>query len=126
MGRLRFVAGAFGIVLGFSVYQYGFFLTLGLSDSLASWTMSYVPWMGAVAILGAVMQLIGGAIAIVGLLICVSWIGSQSRVAPPPIVSRRVAKAATQIPDSVPKCRFCGVIIESGAAFCPSCQRAQA
>ena len=53
MGRLRFVVGALGIILGFFVYQYGFFLTLKLSDSLASWTMTYVPWIESVVFLGA-------------------------------------------------------------------------
>ena len=125
MGRLRFVAGAFGIVLGFSVYQYGFFLTLGLSDSLASWTMSYVPWMGAVAIMGAALQLIGGMIAVGGLLICISWIGTQSRAVLLPTRSRGASEPVTQIPDSAPRCKFCGAVMESDAAFCPSCQRAQ-
>jgi hypothetical protein len=126
MGRLRFVVGALGIILGFFVYQYGFFLTLKLSDSLASWTITYVPWIESVAVLGAALQLVGGAIAIVGLLICISWIGSQSKSALLSVMSRRPAESAMQVIDSRPRCKYCGAIMESGAAFCPSCQRAQA
>jgi len=125
MGRMRFAVGALGIVLGFFVYQYGFFLTLKLSDSLASWTMTYVPWIGSVPVLGAALQLTGGVIAIVGLLICILWIGSQ-RVTLPSTKPQRTAELVTQVPDSAPKCKFCGAILESGMTFCPSCQRAQA
>jgi hypothetical protein len=125
MGKMRFAVGALGIILGFFVYQYGFFLTLKLSDSLASWTMSYVPWIGSVPVLGAALQLIGGVIAIVGLLICISWIGSQ-RVSLPSIRPQRTGELVSQVPDSAPKCKFCGAILESGMTFCPSCQRAQA
>jgi hypothetical protein len=126
MGRLRLVLGALGIILGFFVYQYGFFLTLKLSDSLASWTMTYVPWIDSVAILGAVLQLFGGVIAIAGLLICISWVGSQPGATLSPVVRRSAAEPVAQISDSSPKCKFCGAVMESGAGFCPSCQRAQA
>jgi hypothetical protein len=126
MGKLRFVLGALGIILGFFVYQYGFFLTLKLSDSLASWTMTYVPWIRSVAILGAVLQLFGGVIAIAGLLICISWVGSQPGATLSTVGRRSAAESVAQIPDSASKCRFCGAVMESGAVFCPSCQRAQA
>lgn len=126
MGRLRFILGALGIILGFFVYQYGFFLTLKLSDSLSSWTMTYVPWIGSVMILGSVLQLFGGVIAIAGLLICISWVGSQPGATLSPVGRRSAAESVAQIPDSAPKCRFCGAVMESGAVFCPSCQRAQA
>jgi hypothetical protein len=125
MGKMRFAVGALGIILGFFVYQYGFFLTLGLSDSLASWTTTYVPWIGSVAILGAASQLVGGVVAILGLLVCISWVGSQ-RAALPSIGPQRIAESVPQIPDSAPRCKFCGAIMESGTAFCPSCKRAQA
>lgn len=125
MGKIRFAVGALGIILGFFAYQLGFFLTLKLSDSLASWTMTYVPWIGSVAILGAVLQLAGGLIAILSLLVCISWVGSQ-RGALPSIRSHRIAEPVTQAPESAPKCKFCGAVMESGMAFCPNCQRAQA
>jgi hypothetical protein len=126
MGRLRFVLGALGIILGFFIYQCGFFLTLKLSDSLASWTMTYIPWIDSVAILGAVLQLFGGVIAIAGLLICISWVGSQPGATVSPVKRLSAAGSVAEIPDSAPKCKFCGAVMESGAAFCPSCQRAQA
>ena len=126
MGRLRFVVGALGIILGFFTYQYGFFLTLGLPpQSLASWTMAFVPWIGSVDVLGAALQLVGGTIAILGLLVCISWIGTQM-VALPPTRSQRTAELVTQVPETAPKCKFCGAILKSDMAFCPSCQRAQA
>jgi hypothetical protein len=126
MGRLRFVVGALGIVAGFSIYEYGFFLTLNLSAGLTGWTMILVPWIGSVEILGAALQLAGGVIAIVGLLICISWIGSQPRVTQQSIKPQRVTELTPRIPDSAPKCKFCGTVLESGTTFCPSCQRAQA
>jgi hypothetical protein len=129
MGRLRLFLGALGIILGFFVYQYGFFLTyaLKLPDSLASWTMTYLPWIGSdyVAISGAALQLFGGVIAIAGLLTCISWVGSQPGAALS-VERRNAAKPVAPISDSSPKCKFCGAVMESGAAFCPSCQRAQA
>jgi hypothetical protein len=125
MGRMRFVVGALGIVAGFFVYQCGLFLTLNLSSSLTDWTMTYVPWIASAEILGAALQLIGGMIAIAGLLTCISWIGTQSRAALLPTRSRGASESVTQIPDSAPKCKFCGAVMESDAAFCPSCQRAQ-
>jgi hypothetical protein len=125
MGKTRFAVGALGIILGFFVYQYGFFLTLKLSDSLASWTMTYVSWIESVEVLGAALQLTGGAIAILGLLICISWVSSQ-KAASPSIGPQRTAESATKVPDSAPRCKFCGATMESGTAFCPSCKRAQA
>ena len=125
MGKTRFAVGALGIILGFFVYQYGFFLTLRLSDSLASWTTTYISWTGSVEVLGAALQLTGGAIAILGLLICISWVGSQRAVLPF-TRPQGTAESATRVPDSAPRCKFCGAIMESGAAFCPSCKRAQA
>jgi hypothetical protein len=125
MGRIRFALGAFGIILGFFVYQYGFFLTLNLSDGLGGWTMAYVPWIGSVELLGATLQLVGGVIAIAGLLICMSWIGSQ-RETQPSIRPQRTVELVTQAPDLAPRCKFCGAIMKSGMAFCSSCQRAQA
>jgi hypothetical protein len=123
---MRFVVGALGIVLGFFVYQDGLFLMLNLSGNLTAWTMTYVPWIAPVEILGAALQLIGGVIAIVGLLICISWVGTQSRAVTLPTRPRGDAGSVKLIPDFAPKCKFCGAVMEPDAAFCPSCQRAQA
>ena len=131
MGRSRFIFGALGIVVGFFVYQYGLFLTLGdLEASLVGLGLSdlnaaLLSLFGSPALTGAILQLIGGIIAIAGLLVCISWIGSQ-RVVPPSIRELRTIELATQTPDSARKCKFCGAVMEPDAAFCPSCQRAQA
>jgi hypothetical protein len=131
MGRSRFIVGGLAIVVGFFVYQYGLFLTLGdLEASLVGLGLSdlsaaLLSLFGSPAITGAILQLIGGVIAITGLLVCISWIGSQ-RVMPPSIRAQGTAELVTQVPASAPKCKFCGALMESGAAFCPSCQRAQA
>ena len=131
MGRSRFVFGALGIVVGFFVYQYGLFLTLGdLEASLVGLGLSdlnaaLLSLFGSPALTGAILQLIGGIIAIAGLLVCISWIGSQ-RVVPPSNRERRTTELVTQTPDSARKCKFCGAVMEPDAAFCPSCQRAQA
>ena len=131
MGRSRFIFGALGIVVGFFVYQYGLFLTLGdLEASLVGLGLSdlnaaLLSLFGSPALTGAILQLIGGIIAIAGLLVCISWIGSQ-RVVPPSIRELRTTELATQTPDSARKCKFCGAVMEPDAAFCPSCQRAQA
>ena len=126
MGRMRFLVGALGIFVGFFVYQDGLFLTLNLSGNLTAWTMTYVPWIASAEILGAALQLIGGMIAIVSLLICISWIGAQSSAMALPTRPRGVTEPVRQIPDSAQKCKFCGAVMESDAAFCSSCQRAQA
>jgi len=133
MGRSRFIVGALGIVVGFFVYQYGLFLTLGeacqeaslVGLGLSDLSGALLSLFGSPALTGAILQLIGGIIAIAGLLVCISWIGSQ-RVMPPSIGAQRTAELVTQTPDSAPKCKFCGALMESGMAFCPSCQRAQA
>ena len=125
MGRLRFAAGAFGIIVGFFVYQYGFYLTLKLSPTLFAWSVTLIPWIGSSELIGAVFQLVGGVLAIAGLLFCITWIGSQSR-------EKRVtagfvppSQRESQILASR-KCKFCGAAIESDAVFCPKCERAQA
>jgi len=125
LGRLRFIAGALGIVAGFFVYEYGFFLTLDLSPSLSGWTMTLVPWIASRAIAGATLQLAGGVLAIAGLLSCVAWVGSQSRGKLLPSQLPRTPQPDTQAAISVRRCRFCQSVIESDAAFCPQCQRAQ-
>ena len=130
MGRSRFIVGALGIVVGFFVYQYGLFLTLGdleasLVGLLPYLSAALLSLFGSPALAGAILQLIGGIIAIAGLLVCISWIGSQ-RVMAPSIRAQRTAELVTQTPDSAPKCKFCGAVMEPDAAFCPSCQRAQA
>lgn len=125
MGRLRFVVGALEIIVGFFVYECGFFLTLSLSASLTGWVMTIVPWAASVEMLGAALQLAGGVIAIMGLLICISWIGSQSKVIVQSIKPQRIVELPPPIPDSAPRCKFCGAVLESSTTFCPSCQRAQ-
>jgi hypothetical protein len=131
MGRSRLIVGALGIVVGFFIYQYGLFLMFGNLDAslvglgLSSLSASLVPLFGSQLVAGAILQLIGGIIAVAGLLVCISWIGSQ-RVMPPSIGAERTAELVAEVPDSAPKCKFCGALMESGLAFCPSCQRAQA
>ena len=130
MGRSRFIVGALGIVVGFFVYQYGLFLTLGdleasLVGLLPYLSAALLSLFGSPALGGAILQLIGGIVAIAGLLVCISWIGSQ-RVMTPSTRAQRTAELVTQTPDSAPKCKFCGAVMEPDAAFCPSCQRAQA
>jgi hypothetical protein len=130
MGRSRFIVGAVGIVVGFFVYQYGLFLTLGdLEASLVGLGLSdlsaaLLSLFGSPALAGAILQLIGGIIAIAGLLVCISWIGSQ-RAMPSSTRAQRTAELVTQTKDSAPKCKFCGAVMEPDAVFCPSCQRAQ-
>jgi len=129
VGRLRFIAGAFAIVLGFFVYEYGFFLTFFQSqlESLSNWTMNLIGLASVdIKFFGALLQLIGGAIAIAGLLICISWIGSQSAARIIQVSPQRTAESVTQVQDTGPRCKFCGAAMEYDAAFCPSCQRAQA
>lgn len=131
MGRSRFIVGALGIVVGFFVYQYGLFLTLGdLQASLVGLGLSdlnaaLLSLFGSPALTGAILQLIGGIMAIAGLLVCISWIGSQ-KVMPSSIKGQRTAELASEVPETAPKCKFCGAIMEPGMTFCPSCQRAQA
>ena len=125
LGRLTFIAGALGIIAGFFVYEYGFFLTLDLSPSLSGWTMAVVPWLASRAVAGAALQLAGGVLAIAGLLSCVAWVGSQSRGKLLPSQLPRTPQPDTQAAISVRRCRFCQSVIESDAAFCPQCQRAQ-
>ncbi len=131
MGRSRFIVGALGIVVGFFVYQWGLFLALGdLQASLFGLGLSdlntgLLSLVGSPALTGAILQLIGGIIAIASLLVCISWIGSQ-KVMPPSIRTQRTAELVTEVPDSAAKCKFCGALMESGVAFCPSCQRSQA
>ena len=126
MGRLRLVAGAFGIVLGFAVYQYGLFMMLNLSPILFTWSSALVPWIVSREVLGATFQVIGGALAIVGLLFCIAWIGSQSRARSLAAVPAQAAKAGAQPTMLQRKCKFCGATMEPAAAFCPKCERAQA
>ncbi len=127
MGRFRFVAGALGIIAGFFVYQYGFLLILNLSQSLSDWSMTLFPWLGLleVRVMGAVLQLVGGVIAIVGLLVCISWVGSQPRGKLLPSGLPGTSEPEARIVVPLQKCRFCGADIEPDAAFCPKCQRAQ-
>lgn len=125
LGRLTFIAGALGIIAGFFVYEYGFFLTLDLSPSLSAWTMTLVPWLGSRTIMGAALQLAGGVLAIAGLLSCVAWVGSQSRGKLLPSQLPRTSEPDAQAAISVRRCKFCQAVMESDAAFCPQCQRAQ-
>jgi hypothetical protein len=131
LGRLRFVSGALAIIVGFFLYQYGFFLTLERSEvslvgvALAGWSTVLVPWLGSAAVAGAVLQLIGGIVAIVGLLLCISWIGSQPRGKVPPELTA-MSKPDTQVAASVRECKYCGAAMGQDAAFCPKCERAQA
>lgn len=125
MGRLRFIAGAFGIIAGFFVYQYGLFLTLNLSPDLSEWTLRLLPWMGSVAVMGAALQLAGGVLVIAGLLFCIVWVGSQSSLK---LASRelpRRSESDMQTVASARKCKFCEATMEPDSTFCPKCQRAQ-
>lgn len=126
MGRLRLAAGALGIVLGFALYQYGLFMMLNLSPILFAWSSALVPWIVSREVLGATFQVVGGALAIVGLLSCIAWIGSQSRARSQPAVAAQAAKADVQSALLQRKCRFCGAAMKPEAAFCPTCERAQA
>ncbi|MGB9022412.1 MAG: hypothetical protein WCC94_03140, partial [Candidatus Bathyarchaeia archaeon] len=96
------------------------FLTLDLSPSLSGWSLSFVPWMGSLAIMGAALQLVGGVIVIAGLLLCIAWVGSQPKAKSAP--GERSPKPALA---PVRKCRFCDAPMEPDASFCPKCQRSQ-
>ncbi len=125
MGRLRFATGALGIILGFFVYQYGFFLTLNLSQTLSDWSSALIAYPVSLEVLGAALQLVGGVIAICGLLLCISWIGSQVGGKPVPSVVLRTAQPLVQPASSVRRCKFCNAVMDPNVAFCPRCQRAQ-
>lgn len=126
MGRLRFVIGALGIVAGFFLYEYGFFLTLKLSRDLSDWTMTLIPSLGSLELMGAVFQLIGGVIAISGLLLCIAWVGSQPKSIAPRLTLAGKREPETRVLVPMKQCKFCGTSIEASALFCPSCKRAQA
>lgn len=126
MTRVRFVTGAFAIVLGFVVYEYGFFLTLNLWPDLSGWTLGFLPWMGSVPVMGAALQLIGGVLSIAGLLSCIAWVGSRPTEKPTPGGFRAASEPNVHPASSGRRCRFCGAAMESDQAFCPKCQRAQA
>jgi len=126
VGRLRLAAGALGIVLGFALYQYGLFMMLNLSPILFTWSSALVPWIVSREVLGATFQVVGGALAIVGLLSCIAWIGSQSRARSQPAVPAQAAKVDVQSALLQRKCKFCGGTMKLEAAFCPKCERAQA
>jgi len=126
MGRLRFVTGAFGIVVGFLVYEYGLFLTLNLWPSLSSETLSFVPWIGSVAVMGALLQLIGGMLGITGLLSCIAWVGSQPKEKSKASGFRRTPEVDVLPVPTGPRCKFCGAVMESDSVFCPKCERSQA
>jgi hypothetical protein len=125
MGRPRFIAGAIGITAGFFLYQYGFFLTLDLSSDLSKWSLSFLPWVDSIAVIGATLQLAGGLIAIGGLLVCISWIGSQSRTRPPSGERSGESESRTQVIAPARKCKFCEATMKPDTVFCPKCQRAQ-
>ena len=139
MGRLRFIAGAIGIVVGFFVYQYGLFLALDHAEisliglELTSLAEVLVLPFGSSVEAGATFQIVGAVVAIAGLLTCISWLGSQPTIVPRSIVAPK--KSEPDILSSFKsqlsslgsqKCKFCGAAMELGAVFCPSCQRAQA
>jgi len=126
MARLRFVTCAFEMVVGFFVYEYGLFLTLDLWPSLSGWTLGILPWMGSVPVMGAVLQLIGGVLGIIGLLSCIAWVGSQPRHKPAPADLRRISQLNVYPPPLGTRCKFCGAAMEADQAFCPKCERAQA
>jgi len=126
MVRLRFITGAFEMILGFFVYEYGLFLTLNLWPSLSGWSLGFVPWMVSVPVMGAFFQLIGGVLSIIGLLSCIAWVGSQPREKLAPTGFRRVSEPNVHPPSSGRRCKFCGAPLESDQVFCPKCERAQA
>jgi len=137
MARLTFVAGAFGIIVGFFVYQCGLFLTLDHGGSLVglglgSLTEVLVPQFGSAAIAGAIFQIVGAMAAIAGLLGSMSSVVAHPSIVPRPIVAPKksepdiLSSFVSQLQSlGSQKCKFCGTPIELGATFCPSCQRAQ-
>lgn len=125
MGRLRFIAGAVGILVGFFVYEFGFLLTLNLSPTVSDWTMAFLPQAGSLDVIGWMFQLLGGVVGIVGLLVCIGWVGSQLAAKPSLTGQPITPEHETRPVISLKKCKFCGADIEIDAAFCPTCQRAQ-
>jgi len=97
-----------------------------LGVGLPSLSAILVPLLGSTSAAGAILQLVGSIIAIAGFLVCISYLGTQRAKLAPVVSGKPAGSSLTQMFDTRPKCKFCGAVMESGAAFCPSCQRSQA
>ena len=80
----------------------------------------------SVALSAVLLQLGGGIIAILGLIIAISGVAAPQRietryVQAPPQPSAKVTQPVMQLFN----CKFCGAEIEKDEVFCPKCRKAQ-
>jgi hypothetical protein len=123
--RLRLAVGSLLLILGFVGYQVGVHLLPGGNQTLRGYLAPFMPKMSVPTdTLGLALQFVGGIVAIVGLVMCLSALAQpvvitqELESVPPPPASAPVA--APKI-----RCPFCGERMDEGTIFCPACGRSQ-
>ncbi|MGA3109526.1 MAG: hypothetical protein ABSD99_08810 [Candidatus Bathyarchaeia archaeon] len=132
MATLRkFITGSVLLYAGFMLFFLGFSIT-NISnlflDDMSRWL---IPLGWAISLRASIFELLGGIIAVTGFILCISP-NEPAPIPPPPPptiiiqkVPERAAPTTANETSAVPKCKFCGSSMQTGALFCPSCQKSQ-
>lgn len=129
----RFVLGAGFVYVGFLLFFVGFAINATSEPLFDEFGKALVPISLTQPLRASIIQMVGGFIAVTGILICISSLAKppalteigQRMPDSLPVQATGGVSATTNALTLPPNCKFCGVPLRNGESFCPSCQRSQ-
>ncbi|WP_455367687.1 hypothetical protein [[Eubacterium] cellulosolvens] len=123
--KARTLTGGIILLIGFLIYQTGVSIILE-SNPYALNFLNNVTSLLRINLGNNLMvmliEYVGGIIAIIGFLICVSSLTSKEIVRVTQTVEKTTEEMAPS--ETMPKCKFCGAYIDEEDVFCAKCNRA--
>ncbi|WP_455363972.1 hypothetical protein [[Eubacterium] cellulosolvens] len=123
--KARTLTGGIILLIGFLMYQTGVSIALESNP----YTLNFLDSVTSLLrinlrndLLIVLIEYVGGIIAIVGFLVCVSSLTSKEFVRVTPTAETAQEEMAPS--EIIPKCKFCGAYIDEEDVFCAKCNRA--
>ena len=124
--NIRTLIGGVILIIGFLMYQTGISIALESNPYTLAFLKETISFLqinlkNNIAII--LIEYLGGIIAIIGFLICISSLSSKEKVSDTSIL-RKVEEKEAPPTETILKCKYCGAYIDKDDIFCAKCDRA--